>query len=319
MNRSIWPLLASRVIRTLITMWLGVTLIFLAIRVVPGDPAEAVLGHQSTHEGLATLRRQMGLDQSLWLQYVQMLGKLVQGDLGLSLVVGQPISQMILQVAPFTAVVVVGALLIGVGIGIPLGIAAATARNSPVDYIARLLSLTGLVIPGFVIGILLMLPFSVWLGWFPVVGGGERGDWGSLLRFAVLPSAAGGIGMAAYLTRLTRSVVLELLREDYVRTARAKGLSESWILYKHVLRNALIPIVTFIGFYAIIMIGDSIAIEIVFSRPGFGRLILGGLAQRDYVLLQSVLLTYVLLAVLINLVVDILYTWIDPRVRMAEY
>lgn len=299
-------------------MWLGVTLIFFAIRVVPGDPAEAVLGHQSTHEGLATLRRQMGLDQSLWVQYIQMLGKLAQGDLGLSLVVGQPISQMILQVAPFTALVVVGALLIGVGIGIPLGIAAATARNSPIDYAARLLSLTGLVIPGFVIGILLMLPFSVWLGWFPVVGGGEWGDWGSLLRFAVLPSAAGGVGMAAYLTRLTRSVVLELLREDYVRTARAKGLSERWILYKHVLRNALIPIVTFIGFYAIIMIGDSIAIEIVFSRPGFGRLILGGLAQRDYVLLQSVLLTYVLLAVLINFVVDILYTWIDPRVRMAE-
>ena len=319
MNRALWPFLASRVIRTLITMWLGVTLIFFAIRVVPGDPAEAVLGHQSTLEGLATLRRQMGLDQSLWVQYVQMLGKLVQGDLGLSLVVGQPISQMILQVAPFTALVVVGALLIGVGIGIPLGIAAATARNSPIDYAARLLSLTGLVIPGFVIGILLMLPFSVWLGWFPVVGGGERGDWGSLLRFAVLPSAAGGVGMAAYLTRLTRSVVLELLREDYVRTARAKGLSERWILYKHVLRNALIPIVTFIGFYAIIMIGDSIAIEIVFSRPGFGRLILGGLAQRDYVLLQSVLLTYVLLAALINFVVDILYTWIDPRVRMAEF
>lgn len=319
MNRALWPFLASRVIRTLITMWLGVTLIFFAIRVVPGDPAEAVLGHQSTLEGLATLRRQMGLDQSLWVQYIQMLGKLVQGDLGLSLVVGQPISQMILQVAPFTALVVIGALLIGIGIGIPLGIAAATARNSPIDYAARLLSLTGLVIPGFVIGILLMLPFSVWLGWFPVVGGGERGDWGSLLRFAVLPSAAGGVGMAAYLTRLTRSVVLELLREDYVRTARAKGLSERWILYKHVLRNALIPIVTFIGFYAIIMIGDSIAIEIVFSRPGFGRLILGGLAQRDYVLLQSVLLTYVLLAVLINFVVDILYTWIDPRVRMAEF
>lgn len=318
MSRSILPFLTVRVIRTLVTMWLGVTLIFFAIRVVPGDPAEAVLGHQSTHEGLATLRRQMGLDQSLWVQYIQMLGKLAQGDLGLSLVVGQPISQMILQVAPFTALVVVGALLIGVGIGIPLGIAAATARNSPIDYAARLLSLTGLVIPGFVIGILLMLPFSVWLGWFPVVGGGEWGDWGSLLRFAVLPSAAGGVGMAAYLTRLTRSVVLELLREDYVRTARAKGLSERWILYKHVLRNALIPIVTFIGFYAIIMIGDSIAIEIVFSRPGFGRLILGGLAQRDYVLLQSVLLTYVLLAVLINFVVDILYTWIDPRVRMAE-
>lgn len=318
MNRSVWPVLVSRAVRTLITMWLGVTLIFFAIRVIPGDPAEAVLGHQSTHEGLATLRQQMGLDQPLWIQYLKLLTNLAQGDLGLSLVVGQPISHMILQVAPFTALVVIGALVIGVGIGLPLGIAAATARNSPIDYVARILSLTGLVIPGFVIGILLMLPFSVWLGWFPVVGGGERGDWWSLLRFAVLPSAAGGLGMAAYLTRLTRSVVLELLREDFVRTARAKGLSESWILYKHVLRNALIPIVTFVGFYAIIMIGDSIAIEIVFSRPGFGRLILGGLAQRDYVLLQSVLLTYVLLAVLINFVVDILYTWIDPRVRMTE-
>ncbi len=318
MQSSMWTFVLSRIVRTVVTLWLGVTMIFFAVRVIPGDPAEAILGHQSTREGLATLRQQMGLDQSLAIQYVKMLAKLAQGDLGLSMVVGQPISGMILQVAPFTALVVVGALLIGVGIGLPLGIAAATARNSPIDYIARLLSLTGLVIPGFVIGILLMLPFSVWLGWFPVVGGGERGDWGSLIKFAVLPSAAGGLGMAAYLTRLTRSVVLELLREDFVRTARAKGLSETWILYKHVLRNALIPIVTFVGFYAIIMIGDSIAIEIVFSRPGFGRLILGGIAQRDYVLLQSVLLTYVLIAVLINLVVDILYTWIDPRIQMPE-
>jgi peptide/nickel transport system permease protein len=319
MHSPVWPFILSRIVRTIITLWLGVTMIFFAVRVIPGDPAEAILGHQSTREGLATLRQQMGLDQSLAVQYVKMLGNLVRGDLGLSLVVGQPISGMILQVAPFTALVVVGALLIGAGIGIPLGIAAATARNSFVDYVARLLSLAGLVIPGFVIGILLMLPFSVWLGWFPVVGGGDWGNWGSLIKFAVLPSAAGGLGMAAYLTRLTRSVVLELLREDFVRTARAKGLSENWILYKHVLRNALIPIVTFVGFYAIIMIGDSIAIEIVFSRPGFGRLILGGIAQRDYVLLQSVLLTYVLIAVLINLVVDVLYTWIDPRVKMPEF
>jgi ABC-type dipeptide/oligopeptide/nickel transport system permease component len=259
------------------------------------------------------------LDQSLWTQYLKLLGNLLQGDLGLSMVIGQPISTMIWQVAPFTAMVVIGALLIGAGIGIPLGIAAATRRNSLIDYLARVLSLTGLVIPGFVIGILLMIPFSVWLGWFPVVGGGERGDLMSLIKFAVLPSVAGGIGMAAYLTRLTRSVVLELLREDFVRTARAKGLSERFILYKHVLRNALIPIVTFLGFYAIIMIGDSIAIEIVFSRPGFGRLILGGIAQRDYVLLQSVLLIYVLLAVLINFAVDVLYTVIDPRVRITEF
>jgi ABC-type dipeptide/oligopeptide/nickel transport system permease component len=151
-----------------------------------------------------------------------------------------------------------------------------------------------------------------------VVGAGELGDIGSLVKFAVLPSLAGGLGMAAYITRLSRSVVLELMREDFVRTAKAKGLPRRRILYKHVLRNALIPIVTFLGFYAIIMIGDSIAIEIVFSRPGFGRLILGGIAQRDYVLLQSVLLIYVLVAGIINLGVDVLYTVIDPRVRLTS-
>lgn len=319
MTRSpIWSFIALRSIRTLVTLWLAVTLIFFAVRVIPGDPAEAVLGHQSTQEGLATLRQQMGLDQPIVVQYGRMLSSLARGDLGLSLVVGQPISRMILDVAPFTALVVLGSLLVGVVIGLPLGIAAAQARNSWLDYLARLLSLTGLVIPGFIIGILLMIPFSVWLGWFPVVGAGERGDIGSLVRFAVLPSLAGGLGMAAYLTRLTRSSVLELLSEDFVRTATAKGLSRQVILYGHVLRNAMIPIVTFLGFYAIIMIGDSIAIEIVFSRPGFGRLILGGIAQRDYVLLQSVLLVYVLVATLINLAVDILYTIIDPRVELAN-
>lgn len=313
-----WSFIAKRTLRTLVTLWLAVTLIFFAIRVIPGDPAEAVLGHQSTSEGLATLRRQMGLDQPILVQYWRMLANLAQGDLGLSLVVGQPISRMILDVAPFTALVVLGSLLVGAVIGLPLGIAAAQARNSMLDYAARLLSLTGLVIPGFITGILLMIPFSVWLGWFPVVGAGERGDWASLVKFAVLPSLAGGLGMAAYLTRLTRSSVLELLSEDFVRTATAKGLSRQIVLYKHVLRNAMIPIVTFLGFYAIIMIGDSIAIEIVFSRPGFGRLILGGIAQRDYVLLQSVLLVYVLVATLINLAVDILYTIIDPRVELAN-
>src|SRR3954452_9321270 len=194
MQASIWPFLASRTLRTLVTLWLSVTLIFFAVRVIPGDAAEAVLGHQSTQEGLATLRHQMGLDQPLVVQYLRMLGGLARGDLGLSLVVGQPISAMILQVAPFTALVVLGSLLIGTAIGLPLGIAAAQARNSLLDYAARLLSLTGLVIPGFVVGILLMIPFSVWLGWFPVVGAGELGDIGSLVKFAVLPSLAGGLG-----------------------------------------------------------------------------------------------------------------------------
>lgn len=313
----VWSFLLGRCLRTLVTAWLAVTIIFFAVRVIPGDAAEALLGAQSTQAGLQTLRHQMGLDQPVLVQYATMLRHLAHGDLGRSLVVGQPIARMILQVAPFTALLVLGALLVGAALGIPLGVAAAQHRNRLVDHLARLFSLTGLVIPGFVLGILLMIPFSVWLGWLPLVGGGDLGSLPSLLKYAVLPSFAGGLGMAAYLTRLTRSVVLDLLREDYVRTARAKGLAPRAVLYKHVLRNALIPIVTFLGFYAIIMIGDTIAIEIVFTRPGFGRLILGGIEQRDYPLLQSVLMIYVIVAALINLVVDVLYTVIDPRVRLT--
>jgi ABC-type dipeptide/oligopeptide/nickel transport system permease component len=309
--------LVGRFLRAIVTLWLAVSAVFLALRTIPGDAADALMGQQMSAEGVALLRRQMGLDQPLIVQYASFMGDVLRGDLGLSLALGKPVSELVLQVAPFTAVIVIGSLLIGTGIGVPLGIAAAKRHNSIVDVLARILSLTGLVIPGFVIGILLMIPFSVWLGWFPVVGGGDIRDLPSLAYFGVLPCLAGGLGMAAYLTRVTRSVVLDLLREDFVRTARAKGASEAAVFYRHVLRNALVPIVTLLGLYAVVMIGDSIAIEIVFSRPGFGRLIMGGIAQRDYTVLQSVLLVYVLIAITINFVVDLLYVWIDPRIQLT--
>jgi peptide/nickel transport system permease protein len=306
-----------RLLRGIVTVWLAVTLVFLALRTIPGDAADVLMGQQMSAQGAALVRQQMGLDQPLLVQYGRFMGDVLRGNLGISLALGKPVSALLLQVAPFTAAVVIGALLIGAGLGVPLGITAARYQNSLIDAFARLLSLTGLVIPGFVIGILLMIPFAVWLAWFPVVGGGNIASPRDLLYFATLPALAGGLGMAAYLTRLTRSVVLDLVKEDFVRTARAKGLSENVILYRHVLRNALVPIVTFMGVYAIVMIGDSIAIEIVFSRPGFGRLIMGGIAQRDYTLLQSVLLVYVVIAVIINIVVDLLYVWIDPRIRLT--
>jgi glutathione transport system permease protein len=307
----------GRVIRGVVTVWIAVSAVFFALRTIPGDAADAMMGQQMSAEGVALIRRQMGLDQPLVTQYLTFIGDLLRGDLGLSLAIGKPVSELLWQVAPFTAVVVIGALLIGAGIGIPFGLAAAKQRNSLIDMMARTLSLSGLVIPGFIVGILLMIPFSVWLGWFPVVGGGEASDIRSLVYFGTLPALAGGLGMAAYLTRLTRATALDLMREDFVRTARAKGLSEATVFYRHVLRNALVPIVTFVGLYAVIMIGDSIAIEIVFSRPGFGRLIMGGISQRDYTLLQSVLLVYVLIALLVNFVVDLLYTWIDPRTKLS--
>jgi glutathione transport system permease protein len=307
----------GRVIRGVVTVWIAVSAVFFALRTIPGDAADAMMGQQMSAEGVALIRRQMGLDLPLVTQYLTFIGDLLRGDLGLSLAIGKPVSELLWQVAPFTAVVVIGALLIGAGIGIPFGLAAAKQRNSLIDVMARTLSLSGLVIPGFIVGILLMIPFSVWLGWFPVVGGGEASDIRSLVYFGTLPALAGGLGMAAYLTRLTRATALDLMREDFVRTARAKGLSEATVFYRHVLRNALVPIVTFVGLYAVIMIGDSIAIEIVFSRPGFGRLIMGGISQRDYTLLQSVLLVYVLIALLVNFVVDLLYTWIDPRTKLS--
>jgi ABC-type dipeptide/oligopeptide/nickel transport system permease component len=275
------------------------------------------MGQQMSAQGIALLRHQMGLDQPLRAQYVEFMFRLLHGDFGMSLALGKPVAALMTQVAWYTTTLVIFSLIIGNVIGVPVGIAAAKRHNSWIDVVARLFSLTGLVIPGFVIGILLMLVFSVWLGWFPVVGGGDIARPADLIYFAVLPSLAGGLGMVAYLTRLTRSVVLDLLKEDFVRTARAKGASEATIFYKHVLRNALVQIVTFLGLYAVIMIGDSIAIEVVFSRPGFGRLIMGGIAQRDYTTQQSVLLVYVVVAVLVNLVVDLLYVWIDPRIRLT--
>jgi ABC-type dipeptide/oligopeptide/nickel transport system permease component len=172
--------------------------------------------------------------------------------------------------------------------------------------------------PGFVIGIILILIFSVWLQWLPSVGAGDLNNPASVLRHALLPCLAGGLAMAAYVTRLARSTMLEVLREDYVRTARAKGVAERIVLYKHALRNAFIPILTLIGIYTIVMVGDSITIEIVFSRPGFGRLIQGGIGQRDYTMLQSILMLYVAFAAMINLILDLLYGFLDPRIKYAQ-
>lgn len=311
-----WVFLVNRISRTIITLLLAVTVIFFAIRGLPGGPAEALLGRHMTEGGIADLKRQMGLDRPLWEQYLGYVGSVVQGDFGRSLSLGKPVTAMVLEVVPFTGSLVVGALLIGILIGIPLGIISAVNRNGFLDYAIRLISLAGISLPGFVIAILLMLPLSVYLGWFPMVGGGGP-SYPNILYFAFLPALAGGLGMSAYLTRLTRSTVLEILTEDYIRTARSKGVRESVVLFKHTLRNALVVIVTFLGLYAVILVGDSIAIELVFSRPGFGRLILGGVDQRDYALLQSVLLLYVAFSAFVNLMVDLFYAVLDPRIRLS--
>jgi ABC-type dipeptide/oligopeptide/nickel transport system permease component len=309
----------GRIFRIIPTLLLAVTLIFFAMRVLPGDTAEALLGQMGSQQAAEALREQLGLNQPLWKQYIDYMAHLVKGDLGNSLALGGSILDLLVQVMPYTLVILCGGIAIGVTLGIPLGVLSAVHRNTWIDYVTRLGSLTGVSMPGFVIGIILILVFSVWLDWFPMVGGGSPSNFWTLLYYAVLPCLAAGLAMTAYVMRLARSTMLEVLGEDYVRTARAKGLGEQAILYKHAFRNALIPILTLIGIYVIVVVGDSILIEIVFSRPGFGRLIQGGIAQRDYTLLQSLLILYVAFSAIVNLLLDVIYGLVDPRIGYSRH
>ncbi len=309
--------LMGRILRIIPTLLLSVTVIFFAARVLPGDPAEALLGQMISQQAADALRHQLGLTEPVWSQYLSYMGKLLRGDLGNSLVLGGSIAELLGQVMPFTAVIVFGGIFIGVAIGIPLGLLSAVHRNSWIDYLTRLISLCGVSMPGFVIGIVFILVFSVWLRWLPMVGGGDLSDIGSVVSRALMPCLAGGLAMAAYVTRLARSTMLEVVNEDYVRTARAKGLAEQMVIYKHALRNAFIPILTLIGIYIIVVVGDSITIEIVFSRPGFGRLVQGAISQRDYTMLQSIFMMYVAFSAVVNLTLDLVYGVIDPRISLA--
>ena len=216
---------------------------------------------------------------------------------------------------PWTVELTVYALLIGAVTGIPLGVWAAVNRNHATDYIVRMVSLLGLSFPAFVSGILLLIGFAIQLRWFPVISG-QRGTWSAWLQSLALPAINLGLIMAAYITRVTRSAMLEVLSEDYVRTARAKGVPWPAVVWRHALRNALIPIITIVGLYLGVLIGNSVLTEIVFNRPGLGKLIVGALNQRDYTMLQGMMVIYTLLVVMINLATDIVYGIADPRVKL---
>jgi ABC-type dipeptide/oligopeptide/nickel transport system permease component len=257
----------------------------------------------------------MGLNAPLWLQYVRFLGKLAQGDFGRSLINDVPVSQQLRRVLPYTLELTGAGIFFGLLLGVPLGVVTALRRNTLLDYGGRIFGLAGLSVPAFYLGILLMLLFSVQLDWFPVVGGGELSNPRDNLHHLVLPALSLGLIMMAYITRMTRSAMLQVLNEDYIRTARAKGLRERIVLFRHGLRTALIPIVSVIGVYSIVLIGSSVMTEVVFSRPGLGKLMVGAMKQRDYTTLQSIMVIYASFVVIINLVTDLAYGWLDPRIR----
>jgi ABC-type dipeptide/oligopeptide/nickel transport system permease component len=307
--------IGRRLLLAIPTLLAVFTIIFIIVRVAPGDPAVAALGDYASAEAVEALRARMGLNEPLWKQYLTFLGDLTRGDLGRSLISQKPVSEQIGFVLPYTLELTTAAILVGLLLGIPTGVITAIRRNTATDYVGRMLSLLGLSFPSFYLGILFMFFFAVRLGLFPAVGSAPFSEPARNLHYLVLPALTLGLIETAYIARMTRSVVLTILTDDYIRTARAKGLEEWVVLVKHALRAALIPIVSLVGIFAISLIGSSVLVEEVFARPGLGKLMVGATKQKDYTTLQSIMVVYALIIVIINLVTDIIYTYVDPRVR----
>ena len=289
---------------------------FALVHVIPGDPALVMMGGEGTTQAVEELRRQLGLDRPLHTRYLEWLGKIARGDLGESLYNRTRVSDELLWRLPTTLTLVALALLFSIGIGVPAGLLSAAFRNSWIDHTARLLTLVSLSLPSFWLGLMLIILFSLWLDLLPIVGYEPitSGFW-KAIPFLILPSLSLGSYLAALLTRLTRSSMLEVLNQDYVRTARAKGLGDRVVVMRHALRNALIPIVTVIGINVGILLGGSAVIETVFVLPGVGQLVVRSLYNRDLPVIQGLILYVAVIYVLVNLLVDVIYTYLDPRLR----
>jgi peptide/nickel transport system permease protein len=308
----------SRLI-ALVPMLLGLSIAsFALVHVIPGDPALVMLGGEGTPQQVAELRQQLGLDRPLPVRYWEWLTRVVRGDLGESLYNRTRVIDELVWRLPTTLTLVLMSLILSIGIGVPAGIASAVYRNTWIDHAARLLTLVSLSVPSFWLGLMLIILFSLKLNLLPIVGyKSVVTDFWFGIRFLILPSFALGTYLAALLARLVRSSVLEVLGQDYIRTARAKGLREKAVLFRHALRNALIPAVTVIGINVGILLGGSVVIETLFVLPGVGQFVVTSLYNRDLPVIQGLILYISILYVLVNLVVDVLYTYLDPRLRLT--
>jgi peptide/nickel transport system permease protein len=305
-----------RVAALVATLFFVSVLVFLAIRVLPGDPAQVIMGTEGSPEATARLRETMGLNRPLLVQYLQWLGGALRGDLGVSIQYDVPVGRLIMSRLPVTLPLTLMAALLMLGTALPLGLLAATRHRRLGDYLTMIVSQVGIAVPSFWSGLLLILLFAVHLGWLQSGGfaGWSSGLWPGL-RSLLLPAVALGLFQAAVLIRATRSAVLDVLREDYVRTARAKGVPERTVIGKHTLRNALIPIVTVAGIQLGQLMAGSIILESVFALPGLGRLALGAITARDLPVVQGVTLFVAASIVIINFLVDLAYLIFDPRIR----
>jgi peptide/nickel transport system permease protein len=308
--------LAIRLLDAMPTIVLVLTLVFIAMRILPGDPALAALGDMALPEQLAMYRERMGLNDPLWLQYINFVKGVVTLDFGTSLITDVPVIQLLKNNITHTIELTVVAVLMGLVLGIPLGVLAATNRDRAPDSAMRVYALVGYAIPDFYLGAILLIVFSLNLGWFPINGVGE-GFW-DRMHHVFLPALTLALLKSAFLGRLTRTSLLEVMGRDYIRTARAKGARERRVVYRHGLRNAMLPLSTGIGLSILATLSGSVAVELVFNRPGIGRLLVTAIHERDYPIIQAGVVVFAALVVLVNLMVDLVYALVDPRVRVSS-
>jgi ABC-type dipeptide/oligopeptide/nickel transport system permease component len=312
--------LAQRVL-SLFPVLLGVTLlVFLVMQLAPGDPAQIMLGPKATETSLAQLRHELGLDQPLYIQYGRWLTKVVQGDWGRSIQLKREVLPFITERFRNSAYLMLLSVLLACAVGIPAGIISAIRQHSAGDRLAMVLVLMGFSTPVFWLGIILQIIFGLKLGFLPVSGMQSPGQTGvlDLLQHLILPAVALATGAAAIIARMTRSSMLEVIRQDYIRTALAKGLTERVTTLRHALKNALIPVATIVGLQVGYLLGGDILVEIVFSYPGIGLAMVNGILARDFPLVQGAILVVASSYVLVNLAVDLLYAYLDPRIRYEQ-
>src|ERR1700757_512433 len=300
--------LSLRVLYTLPVIWLVVSLVFLLIHLVPGDPVLQMLGEGAPAADVAALRQAYGLDAPLGTQYVNYWKGVVRGDLGPSLRFNQNVSHLIVQRYPYTIQLTIAALVVAVLLSIPAGVRSARRRNRWDDRTLSVVSLFGLSFPNFALGPILILLFSIKLGWLPVSGSGAFANLG-------LPAITMGSALAAILTRMVRTSMLEELSQDYIRTARAKGVTETTVVYRHALRNAMVPVITVLGLQFGALLAGAIVTEKIFSWPGIGRLTVDAISNRDYYVVQGCILAIGLTYVLVNFLTDFVYSVLNPRIR----
>lgn len=320
MSRMSWASLGrtllGRLGGMLVVLSLVSVLVFLLTRLASGDPMALLLGDQASLQDIAEARQRFGLDQSLFTQYLLWLGEVLKGNLGQSIFLQMPVSQVLLDRAEPTAWLAIFSVALAMLIGVPCGIASAVWRGRWVDQCVSTLAMLGASMPSFWMGLMVIQLLAVGAGWFPVSGYGDpNADWLTRLHHLMLPALVLGTLNSALIIRFTRASMLDILSEDYIRTARSKGLTESTVVLKHALRNALVPILTVLGLTLALMVGGAVVTETVFNLPGLGNLVVRAVLRRDYPVIQGALLVIAGVYVVINFTIDVLYVFVDPRVR----